>query len=521
MTTPVLDACIESFSFHGETAPAVHGVGLTVQAGTLTSVLGGAGSGKSTLGRLLAGWLRSGDGQLKGRLTLSGDGVPNGAQRLDFAGTEDDPRISPAAWSRHVGYVSQDAAAMLSGIRSTVAEELAFGLENRGMDRDNMHRRVADVAAQTGLSPLLDRDPGSLSGGELRRLAIACCVITDPAVLILDDPLSSLDGEGAELIRDLIAGLVARGTAVVQFGQVAGRLFLQATHCLVLDGGTVAAQGMPADVLLSRGLAESGVVVPSEAVRHGRCRPEATAPEPEYGSAAAANKVSPGAGTGASRLSFRNVTYSLPGGQGGQGGHRAVLAEVDLEVGPGQTVAITGPNGAGKSTLLRHINGLLRPERGEVLVGGLPIRGKSTGVIAADVGLLFQHPRDQLFERTLVREVAFGLDRLFGAEAEVRAIQALEDVGLASVASAHPHDLPASGQRLLALATVLARQPAVIALDEPTVGLDRHGLAHLERALDAVTLRGAAVLIVTHDLAYARTVSRRVLRLQAGRLHEI
>jgi energy-coupling factor transport system ATP-binding protein len=198
-----------------------------------------------------------------------------------------------------------------------------------------------------------------------------------------------------------------------------------------------------------------------------------------------------------------------------------VLTEVDLEVEPGETVAITGPNGAGKSTLLRHVNGLLRPERGEVLVGGNPIRRKSTGAIAADVGLLFQHPRDQLFERTLVREVSFGLDRLFGAEAGVRAVQALEDVGLANVASAHPHDLPASGQRLLALATVIARQPALIALDEPTVGLDRHGLARLQTALDKVTQRGAAVLMVTHDLAYARTVSQRVFRLQGGRLQEI
>jgi energy-coupling factor transporter ATP-binding protein EcfA2 len=171
--------------------------------------------------------------------------------------------------------------------------------------------------------------------------------------------------------------------------------------------------------------------------------------------------------------------------------------------------------------LLRHVNGLLHPDRGEVLVGGLPIRGKTTGAIAADVGLLFHHPRDQLFERTLIREVSFGLGRLFVGEAEVRAIQALEDVGLANVASAHPHDLPASGQRLLALATVLARQPAVIALDEPTVGLDRHGLVRLQTALDTVTLRGAAVLIVTHDLAYARTVSDRVLRLHGGRLHEI
>ena len=517
MTTPVLDAYIESFSFHGETAPAVHGVGLTVQAGTLTSVLGGAGSGKSTLGRLLAGWLRSGDGLLRGRLSLCGEGVPDGAQRLEFAGTEDDPRISPSAWSRHVGYVPQDAAAMLSQIRSTVAEELAFGLENRGADRDEMHRRVADVAGRTGLLTLLDRVPGSLSGGELRRLAIACCVIMDPAILILDDPLSSLDTEGAELIRDLIAGLVAKGTAVVHLGQAAGVVFIQATNCLVLDGGTVTAQGTPAEVLLSRGLAESGVVVPSQAVSHGRDRSEAMASE-LTGNGQAGKKVFSGARTRASSLSLRNVAYSLPARQGEL---RTVLTDVDLEVEPGQTVAITGPNGAGKSTLLRHVNGLLHPDRGEVLVRGLPIRGKTTGAIAADVGLLFQHPRDQLFERTLIREVSFGLGRLFVGEAEVRAIQALEDVGLANVASAHPHDLPASGQRLLALATVLARQPAVIALDEPTVGLDRHGLVRLQTALDTVTLRGAAVLIVTHDLAYARTVSDRVLRLHGGRLHEI
>lgn len=517
MTTPVLDACIESFTFHGETAPAVHDVGLTLQAGMLTSVLGGAGSGKSTLGRLLAGWLRSGDGLLRGRLSLRGDSVPNGAERLDFAGTEDDPRISPAAWSRHVGYVAQDAAAMLSQVRSTVAEELAFGLENRGTDRDEMHRRVAEVSRRTGLSPLLDRDPGSLSGGELRRLAIACCVITDPAVLILDDPLSSLDSEGARLIRELIAGLVARGTAVVHLGQVADLLFSQATKCLVLDGGTVTAQGTPADVLLSRGLAESGVVVPSEAASNRRVSPAAMATAPLSGSSVAQNGVSTRPAR-ASSLSFRNVAYSLPARRGGR---RAVLTDVHLEVEPGETVAITGPNGAGKSTLLRHVNGLLRPERGEVLVRGLPIRGKSTGAIAADVGLLFQQPRDQLFERTLVREVSFGLDRLFGAEAGVRAVQALEDVGLANAASAHPHDLPASGQRLLALATVLARQPALIALDEPTVGLDRHGLARLQTALDTVALRGAAVLIVTHDLAHARTVSQRVLRLQGGRLQEI
>ncbi len=147
---------------------------------------------------------------------------------------------------------------------------------------------------------------------------------------------------------------------------------------------------------------------------------------------------------------------------------------------PGEIVAVTGPNGAGKSTLLRHFNGLLRPSEGEVRVCGRSIAGVPVGTVAASMGLLFQHPRDQLFERTVLREAAFGLRQLFGkSEDQRQARAALAAVGLSGMEAAHPAELSASQQRLLALATVLAREPAVLALDEPTVGLDRHGLEAL------------------------------------------
>ena len=189
---------------------------------------------------------------------------------------------------------------------------------------------------------------------------------------------------------------------------------------------------------------------------------------------------------------------------------------------PGEIVAVTGPNGAGKSTLLRHFNGLLRPSRrGRCGSADAASPACPVGTVAASVGLLFQHPRDQLFERTVLREAAFGLRQLFGkAEVERRARAALAAVGLSGMEAVHPAELSASRQRLLALATVLAREPAVLALDEPTVGLDRHGLEALRGAVARAAARGAAVVMVTHDLTYARMNAHRVLELHGGRLRE-
>jgi energy-coupling factor transport system ATP-binding protein len=229
-------------------------------------------------------------------------------------------------------------------------------------------------------------------------------------------------------------------------------------------------------------------------------------------------------GPGPASLELRGVGfgYARDPRRRGTGAQDRVLGDVDFAVRPGEIVAVTGPNGAGKSTLLRHFNGLLRPSAGDVLVCGRSIAGVPVGKVAASTGMLFQHPRDQLFERTVLREVAFGLRQLSGkAGAEGKARAALAAVGLSGTEEAHPAELSASRQRLLALATVLAREPAVLALDEPTVGLDRHGLESLQRAVERAAARGAAVVMVTHDLDYARSTAHRVLELSGGSLREI
>jgi energy-coupling factor transport system ATP-binding protein len=490
----VLTARIGRFTFHGATDPALRGVGVSVRPGTLTAVLGGSGSGKTTLGKLLAGWLRPGQsGTLTGALGLAGE-------LLEFRGRPDDPRINPSAWAGRVGYVPQDAAAMLTTVRSTVAEELAFGLENRGTARPDMLREVAGIAERTGLDALLGRDPATLSGGELRRLAIACAVVTGPDVLVLDEPLASLDAAGVIQVRDLIRRLTGAGTAVVVLSQAADGLARSAAHWLVLDGGTATAGGPPRELIRSAELARSGTVI--QAVTHT--------------AAVRAGRPTPAA---APVLELDGVCFSHAPAGGAP--VEPLLRNLRLAVRPGEIVAVTGRNGAGKSTLLRHVNGLLRPDTGDVRVRGTSIAGLPAGRVAAWVGLLFQQPRDQLFERTVLREVGFGLRKLFGKEAGARAQAALAAVGLSADAETHPAELPASKQRLLALATVLARDPAVLVLDEPTVGLDRHGLAYLHRAIGDSAARGAAVVLVTHELSYARAAAHRVLTLDGGSLREI
>jgi energy-coupling factor transport system ATP-binding protein len=522
-----LAAGIGSFAFHDNDAPVLQDVHISVEPRTLTAILGPSGSGKSTLGRILAGWLPPGpSGRLQGQLTLAGT-------TLRFKGGADDPRIDPAQWGRRVGFVPQEASAILSTVRASVAEELAFGLENAGTERPAMEAAVGRTAGLLGLSRLLDRHPDTLSGGQLRRLAIGCAVIAEPEVLIMDEPFASLDVAGAEELAILLNSLVTRGTAVVILSQAIEEALLPAEQWVVLDAGTVTATGTPAGLTAAPQRLPAGIRWPGT-------RPDSMpvpwlVPRRDPG-ARLRNAIADdqrddrpvgalpvlelrGVGFGYADKSPRSrKARAAADGAPAKEPHQ-VLRDIDLELVAGEIIAVTGPNGAGKSTFLRHLNGLLRPTSGSVLVHGEDIAARPVGEVAASVGLLFQNPRHQLFERTAAREVRFGLDRRFGAsEAEARAEAALAAVGLSAAADEHPAELPAARQRLLALATVLARKPAVLALDEPTVALDGDGLRLLDAAVRSAAAAGAAVVLVTHDVAYARSVADRWLTLDDGRL---
>lgn len=453
----VLGLDLERFRYSGARGDTLGGIKLSLAPGSLTAIVGDSGSGKSTLGALLAGMLPRHDGdELEATLRLAGETIRH------TAGTG--PRIDPVGWARQVGMLPQDARHYLSGVRETVAEELALGLENAGVPRAQMRERIAALADRLELHALLDRDPAKLSGGQERLVALAALALEAPAVLVLDEPLAGLDTAAADRVSALLDRLRSSGTALVQLTRSLDPQAVGADRVLFLRGGSCHPVGT----------AQEAGTLPSVSASH-----------PQAGSEALA------------LLDFDGADLGYPGSAD------PVVAGLDLQVKAGECVALAGPNGSGKTTVLKAAAGLLRPSAGRVI--------ENTGS-GGTVGLLLQNPSDQLFERTVRREVAFGLPRRGPEAARIPGV--LASLGLDADAETHPYELSASARRLVALATVLVREPTVLLLDEPTEALDADGLARLQAALGAVLDRGGAVLLATHDEAFMAAAAHRVHRME-------
>ncbi|WP_411732903.1 ABC transporter ATP-binding protein [Paeniglutamicibacter sp.] len=455
----VLGLELERFRYSGAGGDTLGGINLSLAPGSLTVIVGDSGSGKSTLGAVLAGMLPRHDGdELEATLRLAGETIRH------TIGTG--PRIDPVGWARQVGMLPQDARHYLSGVRETVEEELALGLENIGVPRAQMRERIAALADRLGLHALLPRNPAKLSGGQERLVALAALALDAPGVLVLDEPLAGLDSAAAAHVAALVGRLRTGGAALVLLTRSLDQLAAGADRVLFLRGGSC----HPADT------AEAAGAMPKAPATHRIPRTDA-----------------------AVLLEFAGADLGYPGYAD------PVVAGLDLRVKAGECIALAGANGSGKTTVLKAAAGLLRPGAGRVWN-----RTSAGGA----VGLLLQNPSDQLFERTVRREVAFGLPRRGPERTRVPAV--LASLGLDAHAETHPYELPASARRLVALATVLVREPQVLLLDEPTEALDADGLARLQAALGAVLDRGGAVLLATHDEAFMAATAHRVHRMEAA-----
>lgn len=209
-------------------------------------------------------------------------------------------------------------------------------------------------------------------------------------------------------------------------------------------------------------------------------------------------------------LDLRGVQYAYPGGENALNG-------VDLHVHRGERVALLGPNGAGKTTLVLHLNGILRAHSGEVIVSGLSVGPETAGEVRRQVGIVFQDPDDQLFMPTVSDDVAFGPANLglTGVQLRERVLQALAAVGVADLADHPPHHLSFGQRRRVAIATVLAMQPEILVLDEPSSNLDPASRRELAEILAGLPV---TILMVTHDLPYAAQLCERSLILSSGRI---
>jgi energy-coupling factor transporter ATP-binding protein EcfA2 len=453
---------------------ALDKVSLHVAPGEFVLLTGPSGCGKSTLARCLNGLIPHAiPAQLSGRIIVDGHVTTD---------------CSVAELATTVGLVFQNPAAQLFNL--TVAEEVAFGPRNLGLDEGEVVRRVEWALEATGIGGLRDRSINTLSGGEQQRLAIAAVLAMGPHVLVLDEPTSSLDVPGMREVMATLARLNAEaGVTILVIEHRLGEVTRLASRTVILDQGRVVADGATGNIFDQR-----------ELLRHLGLRRPSDELQEDWAELLHPN----GQPSAPPIVELRDVTAGY--------GSTMVLRSLDLTLHAGEFTALVGDNGAGKSTLARVLAGLLKPRRGEVRLGN----GRRLAP-GCDVGLLFQNPLHQLFCDTVEEEVSFGPSNFgyfdaAGLESLLRATD-LNDLRRQPV-----HALSSGQQQRTALAAVLALRPQLVILDEPTMGQDWHHLSTFMDFLVELNRAGCTILLITHDYKLVHRYARRILLLRDGHI---
>ena len=467
---------------------ALDDVTLEVCRGERVCVLGANGSGKSTLASVICGLLApdEGDVELAGHAVCTG-GVPDLAAYRDAR--------------RQLGLVFQNPDDQI--VTSVVADDVAFGPENLGVPRAQISARVARELRRVAMEKYAHADPSRLSGGQRQRVCIAGALAMEPAVLVLDEPSSLLDVRGRAAIMRVMGRLAAAGATLVHVTHFMDEA-LAADRVVVMQHGHVALEGTPNEVFAAKNaqvIEALGLEMPFEArlavaLRQARAAggaiaaPGAPSDEKPAACAACAPAAEPLA------ILARDLGFSY-------GPDAQALDGVSLEVPAHATTAIVGQTGSGKSTLLRLLCGLEAADAGSLTVCGINAATKrGRRQVRRAVGYVMQHPERQLFAQTVAEDVAFGPRNqgLSAAEVERRVAHALDLVGLADRRDASPFELSGGQQRLAAIAGVLAMEPELLVLDEPTAGLDPRGRARLRALMADLAAHGVTLLQVTHSM---------------------
>jgi energy-coupling factor transport system ATP-binding protein len=460
---------------------AVRHLDLRIEVGQRVLLLGASGSGKSTLLTNLAGLT---DGR-------SG-GVGEGELRV-FGG-------SPAAARNRTALLLQDPESQV--VMGRAGDDVAFGLENRGVPTDEIWPAVRAALEEVGWPYGPNRPTDQLSGGELQRLALAGILALQPDLLLLDEPTANLDPDGAAAVRETLARIAAVRplTMVLVEHRVAEWLPLVDRVVVMAEGGGILLDGAPADVFVG-----------NDAVldRHGIWAPDHVGRRPA--------RPIPGAPVEsvitAEQLSARVPLDDQP-----------LFSRLDLVVRTGEALAIVGPNGSGKSTLARLLGGLLRPSTGEVSASEALAPGHAGAVVwrwpasllVTRIGSVFQDPEHQFLTARVADELALGPLRagLPEAEARRRATELAERLRLDRVWDANPFTLSGGEQRRLSVATALATAPRAVILDEPTFGQDRRTWDEMLSLLAGLVDSGRAVVMATHDRPLVEALADRTLVLR-------
>jgi energy-coupling factor transport system ATP-binding protein len=500
-----------TYFYPSSTTPALEGVSLEVREGEFVVIAGPSGGGKSTLVRVVLGLIpHIYGGRLHGEVLVGGVDVAAEGFR---------------AIVNRVGVVIQNPENQVVNV--VVEEELAFTLENLLYDAKEIGKRVDEAIKALEIEHLRKRLIHTLSSGELQKVVIASALALDSRILLLDEPLAHLDPHGArELISILHKLCRERGVTVVVVEHRLSELIRYADRVVVLNR-RVLFDGSPAlaiDKLLevgaevppiSRLFIELGkrptpLQIDSKAVEAlerviVKCRSTCTNSLGNDNSSSSLHSPSP-------VIAVEDLWFKYPNGG-------VALSGINLNIFQGEFVAIVGANGAGKTTLIKHFNGLLKPWRGRVAVLGKDTRSSTVAELAKSVGVVLQNPLHQFFERTALREVLFTLNNFGCRNCVDRALEVLKAFGLEDLAESSPYELSVGEQRRLAIASVLAYEPPVIVLDEPTAGIDYSLKLELLKMLTRVAEKGKTVVIVSHDVEFlALAPITRVVIMASGRV---
>ncbi len=485
------------YSYPERERTVLKNVHLTVKEGEFVLVLGASGSGKSTLLRAMNGSVpHLHGGKYSGEVSIFGETTTEKTPK-DLAGM--------------VGMVFQDPESQL--VMTSPANEVRFGPENLSFVPEKIERRMDESLEITNIESLKHRFNPELSGGEKQKLALASVLAMDPRIMLLDEPTSQLDPKSAEEILGILRKFnEERGLTVIlvehrleRCMQFADRVVLMESGELILDEEM--------DRYIGKAMKRRSIFLP----------PVSRISDPERGGATATvkearkrvhealrenrlqtrSRTTP-IRTGRSIIRLKGVDFTYVEGV-------TVLKNIDLEIKKGERIALMGRNGAGKSTLLKLLNGLLKPKQGAVLVKGRNTKNTPTSELAGTCGYLSQNPSDYLFQPTVEEEILLGTDR---KEMDLEYVaRIIELLSLEKYMEAYPRDLSVGERERVALASILALRPNVLALDEPTRGLDYGEKGKLSHLLMELSAGGTACIVATHDVEFVTGFANRVIIL--------